>query len=170
MTLSLIFVAMKMYPALTVNVTWLVEPLLSTNCDNAYLSVHVEKPKHQTQMNSSDHGSWFSVTLFIYLFIFNFAVVFLLRSSRDRSSHTRERERSLSQEKNAEGWRDDRAEYRDWEVREDRERSPSADTAKGRERERSLSFERDRRSSSEERESGEIWTEGDSQKSLIWIY
>ncbi|KAF3687572.1 putative RNA-binding protein Luc7-like 2 [Channa argus] len=79
------------------------------------------------------------------------------RSSRDRSSHTRETERSLSQEKwregAVEGWRDDRAEYADWE---EKERSTSPDTVRGRERERSLSCERDRRSSSEERESGEI--------------
>ncbi|XP_041641543.1 LUC7 domain-containing protein [Cheilinus undulatus] len=79
------------------------------------------------------------------------------RSSRERTSHTRERERSQSQEKGgdgaAEGWRNDRADCRDWE---DKERSPSPDTARGRERERSLSYERDRRSSSEERESGEI--------------
>lgn len=81
------------------------------------------------------------------------------RSSRDRSSHTRDRERSLSQEPckegggAGEGWRDDRVDYGDWE---DRGRSTSPDTARGRERERSLSLERDRRSSSEERESGEI--------------
>uniref|UniRef100_G3PU38 Zgc:158803 n=1 Tax=Gasterosteus aculeatus TaxID=69293 RepID=G3PU38_GASAC len=61
------------------------------------------------------------------------------RSSRERSSHTREREPSPSQEMSrpgaaGEGWREDRPE----------------------ERERSLSYERDRRSSSEERESGEI--------------
>ncbi|XP_074521250.1 putative RNA-binding protein Luc7-like 1 [Halichoeres trimaculatus] len=79
------------------------------------------------------------------------------RSSRDRSSHTRERERSQSPEKVAEGaaesWRNNKAEGKDWE---DWENSPSADTAKGKGRERSLSYERDRRSSSEERESGEI--------------
>uniref|UniRef100_A0A3B4TJP1 Zgc:158803 n=1 Tax=Seriola dumerili TaxID=41447 RepID=A0A3B4TJP1_SERDU len=79
------------------------------------------------------------------------------RSSRERSTHTRDRERSLSQERwregAADGCREDRAEYGEWE---DRERSTSPDTARGRERERSLSFERDRRSSSEERESGEI--------------
>lgn len=76
------------------------------------------------------------------------------RSSRDRTSHPRERESSLPQEKcGGEGLRNDRAEYRDWE---DGEKSPSVDTARGRERERSLSYERDRRSSSEERESGEI--------------
>ncbi|XP_026158817.1 putative RNA-binding protein Luc7-like 1 [Mastacembelus armatus] len=77
------------------------------------------------------------------------------RSSRERSSHTREKERSLSQERwkdvAGDGWREDRAEY--WE---DRERSTSLDMARSRERERSLSYERDRRSSSEERESGEI--------------
>ncbi|XP_041840264.1 LUC7 domain-containing protein [Melanotaenia boesemani] len=79
------------------------------------------------------------------------------RSSRDRSSHTRDREGSPSQDRwregAGEGWRDERAEYGHWEGRE---RSTSPDMAKGRERERSLSFERDRRSSSEERESGEI--------------
>lgn len=77
------------------------------------------------------------------------------RSSRERSSHTREKERSLSQERwkdvAGDGWREDRTEY--WE---DRERSTSLDMARSRERERSLSYERDRRSSSEERESGEI--------------
>uniref|UniRef100_A0A3Q3PYC9 LUC7-like (S. cerevisiae) n=1 Tax=Monopterus albus TaxID=43700 RepID=A0A3Q3PYC9_MONAL len=83
------------------------------------------------------------------------------RSSRDRSSHTHDKEHSLSQERwregAGEGWRDDRVEdrveYADWE---NRERSNSPDTARARERERSLSYERDRRSSSEERESGEI--------------
>ncbi|XP_014908924.1 putative RNA-binding protein Luc7-like 1 [Poecilia latipinna] len=79
------------------------------------------------------------------------------RSSRDRSSHTRDREPSPSQERwrerAAEGWRNDRAEGADLE---DRERSASPNVARGRERERSVSFERDRRSSSEERESGEI--------------
>ncbi|KAA8594933.1 hypothetical protein FQN60_012068 [Etheostoma spectabile] len=81
------------------------------------------------------------------------------RSSRDRSSHTRDKEPSPSQERCGdgaavgEGWREERAACRDWE---DREKFPSTDTARGRERERSLSFERDRRSSSEERESGEI--------------
>lgn len=75
------------------------------------------------------------------------------RSSRERSSHTRERDCSLTQEKCGKELRDDKAEYRDWE---DRESSPSMDKARGRERERSLSYERDRRSSSEERESGEI--------------
>ncbi|XP_020503350.1 LUC7 domain-containing protein [Labrus bergylta] len=83
------------------------------------------------------------------------------RSSRERTSHTRERERSQSQERGAEGAaegavegvRNDRPECGDWQ---DREQSPSVDTARGRERERSLSYERDRRSSSEERESGEI--------------
>lgn len=84
---------------------------------------------------------------------------FFLRSSRDRSSHTRDKEPSPSQERCGdgaavgEGWREERAACRDWE---DREKFPSTDTARGRERERSLSFERDRRSSSEERESGEI--------------
>ncbi|MEQ2276885.1 hypothetical protein XENORESO_013896 [Xenotaenia resolanae] len=79
------------------------------------------------------------------------------RSSRDRSSHTRDQEPSPSQqswrERPGEGWRNDRAEGADLE---DRERSASPDVAKGRERERSLSYERERRSSSEERESGEI--------------
>ncbi|XP_043970035.1 LUC7 domain-containing protein [Gambusia affinis] len=79
------------------------------------------------------------------------------RSSRDRSSHTRDREPSPSQERwrerAAEGWRNDRPEGADLE---DRERSASPNVARGRERERSVSFERDRRSSSEERESGEI--------------
>lgn len=87
------------------------------------------------------------------------------RSSRERSSHTHERETLLPQEKSGEaaveGWREDKAEYGDWE---DRQRSPSADTARGKDRERSLSYERDRRSSSEERESGEIWTGGDASK------
>uniref|UniRef100_A0A1A8CMV7 LUC7-like 2 n=1 Tax=Nothobranchius kadleci TaxID=1051664 RepID=A0A1A8CMV7_NOTKA len=79
------------------------------------------------------------------------------RSSRDGSSHTRDRERSLSQERPRErpeeGWRNDRVECGDWE---DRERSVSPDMPRSKERERSLSLERDRRSSSEERESGEI--------------
>ncbi|XP_069023684.1 putative RNA-binding protein Luc7-like 1 [Embiotoca jacksoni] len=79
------------------------------------------------------------------------------RSSRDRSSHTRDKEGSPSQEKwregAGEGWRNDKAEFADWE---DRQRSASPDMTRGRERERSLSFERERRSSSEERESGEI--------------
>ncbi|XP_012705959.1 LUC7 domain-containing protein [Fundulus heteroclitus] len=79
------------------------------------------------------------------------------RSSREGSSHTRDREPSPSQEKwrerAGEGWRNDKAEGADVE---DRERSASPDLARGRERERSLSYERDRRSSSEERESGEI--------------
>ncbi|XP_047222940.1 LUC7 domain-containing protein [Girardinichthys multiradiatus] len=79
------------------------------------------------------------------------------RSSRDRSSHTRDQEPSPSQqswrERPGEGCRNDRAEGADLE---DRERSASPDVAKGRERERSLSYERERRSSSEERESGEI--------------
>lgn len=81
-------------------------------------------------------------------------IFFPLISLRERSSHTREKECSPSQEK----WREDRADHRDWE---DRETSPSADTA--RDRERSLSYERDRRSSSDERESGEIWTEGENR-------
>ncbi|KAM4585531.1 putative RNA-binding protein Luc7-like 1 [Odontesthes bonariensis] len=79
------------------------------------------------------------------------------RSSGDGSSHPRDGERSLSQEPwrevPAEGLRDDRPNHGDWE---EKERSTSPDTARGRERERSLSYERDRRSSSEERESGEI--------------
>ncbi|XP_038131305.1 LUC7 domain-containing protein isoform X1 [Cyprinodon tularosa] len=78
------------------------------------------------------------------------------RSSRDRSSHPGDRETSPSQERwrerAGEGWRSDRVEAAaDWE---DRERSASPDVSRG--RERSLSYERDRRSSSEERESGEI--------------
>lgn len=86
--------------------------------------------------------------------------VFNLRSSRERSSHTRERECLPSDE----GWREEKAEDRDWL---DREASPPADRAKERERERSLSFERDRRSrsSSEERESGEIWARS---LGLVW--
>ncbi|XP_061685133.1 LUC7 domain-containing protein [Syngnathoides biaculeatus] len=75
------------------------------------------------------------------------------RSSRERSSHSRDAEPSLPQERSHEEWRDNRAEYKDWE---DRERSTSPDTAGARQRERSLSLERDRHSSSEERESGEI--------------
>ncbi|XP_034059261.1 putative RNA-binding protein Luc7-like 2 [Gymnodraco acuticeps] len=82
------------------------------------------------------------------------------RSSRERSSHTRDGEPSPSQDKGregaaVEGWREDKAESGEWE---DREKSPpTVDTARNeRERERSLSLERDRRSSSEERESGEI--------------
>uniref|UniRef100_A0A3B3VQT3 Zgc:158803 n=1 Tax=Poecilia latipinna TaxID=48699 RepID=A0A3B3VQT3_9TELE len=79
------------------------------------------------------------------------------RHKKKRSSHTRDREPSPSQERwrerAAEGWRNDRAEGADLE---DRERSASPNVARGRERERSVSFERDRRSSSEERESGEI--------------
>lgn len=76
-------------------------------------------------------------------------VLIFLISFRDRSSHTRERQRSPSQEK----WREDRADHRDWE---NREKSPSMDKGRGRDRERSLSYERDRPSSSDERESGEI--------------
>uniref|UniRef100_H2RIX9 Zgc:158803 n=1 Tax=Takifugu rubripes TaxID=31033 RepID=H2RIX9_TAKRU len=83
-------------------------------------------------------------------------VLIFLISFRDRSSPPRERERSPSQEK----WREDRAgvraDHRDWEDRENREKSPSMDKGRGRDRERSLSFERDRPSSSDERESGEI--------------
>ncbi|XP_061627458.1 LUC7 domain-containing protein [Phyllopteryx taeniolatus] len=75
------------------------------------------------------------------------------RSSGERSSHTCDVEPSLPQERSQEEWRDNRAEYKDWE---DRERSTSPDMARERERERSLSLERDRHSSSEERESGEI--------------
>ncbi|RVE76471.1 hypothetical protein OJAV_G00007960 [Oryzias javanicus] len=79
------------------------------------------------------------------------------RSSRDRSSHTRDKEPSPSQERPrdgaAEGWRENKVEHGAWE---ERGRSTSPDMSRGRERERSLSFERDRRSSSEERESGEI--------------
>ncbi|XP_068452547.1 LUC7 domain-containing protein isoform X2 [Clinocottus analis] len=84
------------------------------------------------------------------------------RSSRERSSHTRDGEPSPSQEMSrpgaaGDGWREDRPEYGDWEGGE---KPAAADTApaaaRPRERERSLSYERDRRSSSEERESGEI--------------
>ncbi|KAF6718038.1 putative RNA-binding protein Luc7-like 2 [Oryzias melastigma] len=79
------------------------------------------------------------------------------RSSRDRSSHTRDKEPSPSQERPrdgaAEGWRENKVEHGAWE---ERGRSTSPDMSRGRERERSLSYERDRRSSSEERESGEI--------------
>ncbi|XP_061883276.1 LUC7 domain-containing protein isoform X1 [Entelurus aequoreus] len=81
------------------------------------------------------------------------------RSSRDRSSTTRDLEPSQpqpqerSQEGAAEEWPDRRAENRDWE---DRERSTSPEMAKQGDWERSVSLERDRHSSSEERESGEI--------------
>ncbi|XP_037108004.1 LUC7 domain-containing protein [Syngnathus acus] len=79
------------------------------------------------------------------------------RSSGERSSHTRDFEPSLPKERSEERvldeWRDNRAEFKDWE---DRERSTSPDMAREQERERSLSLERDRHSSSEERESGEI--------------
>ncbi|XP_062244025.1 LUC7 domain-containing protein [Platichthys flesus] len=79
------------------------------------------------------------------------------RSSGDGSSNTQDRERSVSQERlreaPGEGWRQDKPDQRDWE---DRGRSISPDTTKAKERERSLSLERDRRSSSGERESGEI--------------
>ncbi|XP_037553784.1 LUC7 domain-containing protein [Nematolebias whitei] len=79
------------------------------------------------------------------------------RSPRDGSSHAHDKERSPSQEglkeRAGEGWRDNKAECGDWE---DKERSVSPDVTGSRERERSLSYERDRRSSSEERESGEI--------------
>lgn len=84
--------------------------------------------------------------------------VFFHRSSRERSSHTRERECLPSEE----GWREEKPEDRDWVDREVSPPAAAADRAKDRERERSLSFERDRRSrsSSEERESGEIWAGG----------
>uniref|UniRef100_A0A8C7ZML6 RNA-binding protein Luc7-like 2 n=1 Tax=Oryzias sinensis TaxID=183150 RepID=A0A8C7ZML6_9TELE len=79
------------------------------------------------------------------------------RSSRDGSSHTRDKEPSPTQERSrdgaAEGWRENKVEHADWE---ERGRSTSPDMTRDRERERSLSLERDRRSSSEERESGEI--------------
>ncbi|XP_061130656.1 LUC7 domain-containing protein [Syngnathus typhle] len=79
------------------------------------------------------------------------------RSSGERSSHTRDFEPSLPKERSEEPvldeWRDNRAEFKDWE---ERERSTSPDMAREQERERSLSLERDRHSSSEERESGEI--------------
>uniref|UniRef100_A0A8C7ZMZ6 RNA-binding protein Luc7-like 2 n=1 Tax=Oryzias sinensis TaxID=183150 RepID=A0A8C7ZMZ6_9TELE len=78
-------------------------------------------------------------------------------SSRDGSSHTRDKEPSPTQERSrdgaAEGWRENKVEHADWE---ERGRSTSPDMTRDRERERSLSLERDRRSSSEERESGEI--------------
>lgn len=52
-----------------------------------------------------------------------------------------------------EGWREDRAEFENWE---DRGRSTSPDTGRGKEQGQSPLFERNQRSSSEERESGEI--------------
>ncbi|CAL8332810.1 unnamed protein product [Merluccius merluccius] len=82
------------------------------------------------------------------------------RSCTDGPPHT-QTERSLSQEQRwAEGGaasvkQEERPEYGEWEEKgEDRSYSP--DMVREKERERSLSYERDRRSSSEERESGEI--------------
>uniref|UniRef100_A0A8C1NJM7 Zgc:158803 n=1 Tax=Cyprinus carpio TaxID=7962 RepID=A0A8C1NJM7_CYPCA len=80
------------------------------------------------------------------------------RSKRKRSSHTRDPdpEPNLSQER----WRENAADERWWDNgRRDMEResSPvSPDMSRMKERERSVSLERDQRSSSEERESGEI--------------
>uniref|UniRef100_A0A3B3ZSD9 Uncharacterized protein n=1 Tax=Periophthalmus magnuspinnatus TaxID=409849 RepID=A0A3B3ZSD9_9GOBI len=71
------------------------------------------------------------------------------KKKRDRSSHTRERERSVSQEK----WKEGAAEYGEWNSAE---RTSSPHTSRTQDRERSASNEPDRRSSSEERESGEI--------------
>ncbi|MCJ8748206.1 hypothetical protein PDJAM_G00162060 [Pangasius djambal] len=83
------------------------------------------------------------------------------RRKKKRSSHTRERERSLSQER----WREYGGEDR-WreDSRRDVEREPgerersisSPEMGRLRGRERSVSVERENRSSSEERESGEI--------------
>ncbi|XP_051982803.1 putative RNA-binding protein Luc7-like 2 [Xyrauchen texanus] len=78
------------------------------------------------------------------------------RSKRKRSSHTRDPEPALPQER----WRENAPEerWRDNGRREmQREMSPSTpDMTRMRERERSVSLEREQRSSSEERESGEI--------------
>uniref|UniRef100_A0A8C6SB20 Zgc:158803 n=1 Tax=Neogobius melanostomus TaxID=47308 RepID=A0A8C6SB20_9GOBI len=76
------------------------------------------------------------------------------KRSRERTSHTREGERSESQEK----WKEGAGEYGTAESGEwnSRERSTSPGTGLTRDRERSVSKEQDRRSSSEERESGEI--------------
>uniref|UniRef100_A0A671KAM7 Putative RNA-binding protein Luc7-like 1 n=1 Tax=Sinocyclocheilus anshuiensis TaxID=1608454 RepID=A0A671KAM7_9TELE len=78
------------------------------------------------------------------------------RSKRKRSSHTRDQEQPLSRER----WQENAADERWWDNgRRDMERegSPvSPDMSRMRERERSVSLERDQRSSSEERESGEI--------------
>ncbi|XP_056442758.1 LUC7 domain-containing protein [Gadus chalcogrammus] len=90
------------------------------------------------------------------------------RSKRKRSSVDAapqpEAERSLSQEQrwDTEGGgasvkQEQRPEYGEWEEKgEDRSYSPDMVREKEKERERSLSYERDHRSSSEERESGEI--------------
>lgn len=100
---------------------------------------------------SSGCGTTGGHRLSILFFISSF------RSSRDGSSHTRDKEPSPTQERSrdgaAEGWRENKVEHADWE---ERGRSTSPDMTRDRERERSLSLERDRRSSSEERESGEI--------------
>ncbi|XP_059902209.1 LUC7 domain-containing protein isoform X1 [Gadus macrocephalus] len=89
------------------------------------------------------------------------------RSKRKRSSVDAaplpEAERSLSQEQRwTEGGgasvkQEQRPEYGEWEEKgEERSYSPDMVREKEKERERSLSYERDHRSSSEERESGEI--------------
>ncbi len=73
-----------------------------------------------------------------------------------RSSHTRDQEPPPSQER----LRENAADERWWDNgRRDTEKEPSPvspDMSRTRERERSVSVERDQRSSSEERESGEI--------------
>ncbi|XP_048848015.1 putative RNA-binding protein Luc7-like 1 [Brienomyrus brachyistius] len=82
------------------------------------------------------------------------------RSSRDRSPHLKESDQSPSLERRKERRGERGAEW----LREGQalgtEDSPSTEMPKGRDygrgRERSLSFERERRSSSEERESGEL--------------
>lgn len=91
---------------------------------------------------------------------FDFPLI-ILHSLHRRSSHTRERERSPSQER----WREYGGEDR-WreDSRRDMEREPgerersisSPEMGRLRGRERSVSVERENRSSSEERESGEI--------------
>ncbi|XP_056593281.1 LUC7 domain-containing protein isoform X1 [Triplophysa dalaica] len=78
------------------------------------------------------------------------------RSKRKRcpSSHTRDQEQSQSQERGRESGPEEK--YRDNGRRDiEKERSPSTPDMT-QERERSVSLERDQRSSSEERESGEI--------------
>uniref|UniRef100_A0A3B1JQJ7 Zgc:158803 n=1 Tax=Astyanax mexicanus TaxID=7994 RepID=A0A3B1JQJ7_ASTMX len=81
---------------------------------------------------------------------------------KKKSSHTRERERSPSQERprefpSEERWRDEGRRDVERELGE-RERSPPSSPEAGRlkGRDRSVSLERENRSSSEERESGEI--------------
>ncbi len=156
---------MEMYMTLLWRSSTVVLPVLT------HLQVgHWEPSFHMwTVTPQSCAGSLLSMMFFLFFQNKPVADCSSSRSSRERSSHTRERERSPSQEKGGEGagegWRDNKAEYKDWE---DRERSPSADTARGRERERSLSYERDRRSSSEERESGEIWT-GRGRLQSLWF-